>query len=117
MDLIDDIVSRWTRPRAKHELFDLLMSHQVPAAPVRDLDEVVNDANMHARGALQWQNHPELGRIVVQQTPLRFEGLRPLPIEPSHKLGADTESVLRERLGLGDAEIHSILSMSAGTNR
>jgi CoA:oxalate CoA-transferase len=117
MDLIDEIVSRWTRPRAKQELFDLLMSHQVPAAPVRDLDEVVNDTNMHARGALQWQDHPELGRIVVQQTPLRFDGLQPLPIEPSHKLGADTEPVLRERLGLGDAEIQAILSTDAGINR
>jgi CoA:oxalate CoA-transferase len=113
MDVVDNLVSEWTRSRGKQELFDLLMSYQVPAAPVRDLDEVVDDANMHARGALQWQDHPELGRIVVQQTPLRFDGLTPLKIEPSRPLGADTEMVLRERLGLSEIEIQAILSANA----
>jgi formyl-CoA transferase len=117
MDVVDDLVSQWTRSRGKQELFDLLMSHQVPAAPVRDLDEVVDDANMHARGALQWQDHPELGRIVVQQTPLRFDGLTPLKIEPSRSLGADTEVVLRDRLGLGKMEIQAILTANADTHR
>lgn len=96
MDLVDDIVGAWTRDWSKQEVFELLMEHRVPCAPVRDLDEVVTDRNMHERGALQYQHHPQLGRIVVQQTPLRFDGLRPIEITPSRTLGADTEDILRE---------------------
>ncbi len=103
MDEIDAIVSDWTRTRPKQESFELLMRSRVACAPVRSLGEVVNDAHMHERGALQWQDHPEFGRIVVPHSPLRFDGTELRPLEPSRALGADTEAVLRERLGPGAA--------------
>ncbi|MFZ4532097.1 MAG: CaiB/BaiF CoA transferase family protein [Alsobacter sp.] len=105
MDEVDAIVSAWTSPRTKEDAFQALMGAGVPCAPVRDLKEVMNDPNMHARGALQWQNHPEHGRIVVQHSPLRFAGVTPRPLEPSHALGADTTAVLRARLGWDDDRI------------
>jgi formyl-CoA transferase len=105
MDEVDAIVSAWTSARTKEDAFQALMGAGVPCAPVRDLQEVMNDPNMHARGALQWQNHPDHGRIVVQHSPLRFAGVTPRPLEPSHALGADTTAVLRERLGWADDRI------------
>ena len=96
IDEIDGIVGAWTRGFAKQALFELLMRHRVPCAPVRDLDEVVNDPHMHERGALQWQDHPDLGRIVVQHSPLRFLGSDLRPLEPSHALGADADSILAD---------------------
>ncbi len=100
IEMVDDTISAWTQTRLKGELFQMLMAHRVPCAPVRNLSEVVNDPHLHARGMLQWQDHPELGRIVVQHSPLRFAGDPQRPLEPSHTLGADTERVLEERLGL-----------------
>jgi formyl-CoA transferase len=105
IDEIDAIVSAWTRQFDKQRIFEVLMTHHVPCAPVRNLDEVMNDSNMHARGALQWQDHPVLGRIVVQHSPMRYTGVSPLPLEPSRDLGADTGMVLRERLGWDDERI------------
>jgi CoA:oxalate CoA-transferase len=105
IDEIDAIVSAWTRQFDKQHIFEVLMTHHVPCAPVRNLDEVMNDSNMHARGALQWQDHPVLGRIVVQHSPMRYTGVSPLPLEPSRDLGADTGMVLRERLGWDDERI------------
>ena len=101
MDEVDAIVSAWTGLRPKEEVFETLLAHKVPCAPVRTLDEVMADENMHARDALQWQDHPRLGRIVVQHSPLRFEGVEPVPLSPSRELGADTKAVLAERLGRG----------------
>lgn len=96
IDAVDELVAAWTGPQTKDALFARLMAAKVPCAPVRTLDEVVNDPNMHARGALEWQDHPTLGRIVVQQSPLRYDGVPPHPITPSRDLGADTERVLAE---------------------
>jgi formyl-CoA transferase len=94
MDAVDEIVSAWTSQHSKDQAFHLLMAAKVPCAPVRDLQEVMNDPNMHARGSLQWQDHPQLGRIVVQHSPLRFAGVPLRPLTPSHELGADTDAVL-----------------------
>jgi formyl-CoA transferase len=81
-------------------LFALLMKHRVPCAPVRTLMEVVNDPHLHQRGMLQWIDHPELGRIVVQSSPMRYDGAVPLPHEPSQTLGQSNDAVLSAWLGL-----------------
>ena len=96
MDAVDAIVGGWTVQSPKAELFAKLLAAKVPCAPVRTLDEVMLDENMHARGSLQWQDHPQLGRIVVQHSPLRYDGVTLLPLVPSRALGADTEAVLQQ---------------------
>src|SRR3546814_4578772 len=100
-------ISDWSSDVCSSDLwlFDAMMEAHVPCAPVRTLDEVVNDPNMHARGALEWQDHPQFGRIVVQQSPLRFDGSERFPLTPSRALGADTDAVLKERLGWDDARV------------
>lgn len=103
MALVDEIVAEWTRDIPTETLFRLLMAAKVPAAPVRNLDEVMNDPNMHARGTLEWIDHPELGRIVVQQSPFRFDGVPPVPLEPSRKLGSDTDGFLAQLSDPGGA--------------
>ena len=100
IDAVDEIVGAFTQRFAKQALFELLLKHRVPCAPVRDLDEVVNDPHMLERRALQWIEHPELGRIPVQSSPLRFEGVDPLPIVPSRRLGEDNVAVYGDWLGL-----------------
>lgn len=105
MDEVDALVESFTRKFLKQELFELLMKHRVACAPVRDLGEVVNDPHMHARGALQWIEHPEFGRIPVQSSPLRFEGADPLPIIPSRQLGQDNAAVYGDWLGLSKNQI------------
>ena len=108
VDAVDEVVSNWTRTRTKQAIFDDLIAHGVPCAPVRNLDDVVHDPNMHARGALQYQDHPEYGRIIVQQTPMRFDGLDPMRISPSRKLGEDAREVLSNMTTLQASEIDQI---------
>lgn len=108
VDAVDQAVSEWTQTRTKQAIFDELIASGIPCAPVRNLNEVVNDPNMHARGALQYQDHPEYGRIIVQQTPVRIDGLDPMKIPPSHKLGEDAREVLSTMTKLTDDEINQI---------
>jgi crotonobetainyl-CoA:carnitine CoA-transferase CaiB-like acyl-CoA transferase len=108
MDLVDDMVSSFTSRYDKQALFELLMKHRVPCAPVRDLDEVVNDPHLHARGALAWIDHPALGRIPVPRSPLRFHDAEQPPLVPSRQLGEDNRAVYGDWLGLSDAEIANL---------
>lgn len=105
MDFVDALVSAWTARHGKQELFELLIGCRVPCAPVRTLDEVVSDPHMHERGALEWVDHPELGRIVVPRSPLRFEEAEPVALTPSGRLGAANGAIYGEWLGLSTAEL------------
>ena len=108
MDEIDDLVGGFTAQHRKQALFDLLMKHRVPCAPVRNLDEVVNDAHMHARRALEWVEHPLYGRVCLPNSPLRYDGVEPAQIRPSGALGRDNHAVYGQWLGLSESEIKQL---------
>jgi CoA:oxalate CoA-transferase len=100
MDQVDALVGAWTSTRTRAEIVELLLAVRVPHAPVRDLDDVVNDAHMHARRSLERIDHPEYGPIVAQNSPIRYDALPPLPLVPSGRLGQHSREVMCERFGL-----------------
>jgi formyl-CoA transferase len=102
---VDELIESWTRTLTKNEVARRMLAAKVPCAPVRNLIEVMNDENMHARGSLQWIDHPELGRVVVCHSPLVFEGAERKPIEPSLPLGASNDAVFGKWLGHSDQEL------------
>ena len=75
---------------------------------MRDIVDVVNDEHMHARGALEWVNHPTFGRVVLPNSPLRFAGAAPLPLQPSGELGRDNMEVYSGWLGLNPTEVETL---------
>jgi len=101
-------VSTFSKKYNKLDLFALLLKHRVPCAPVRTLMEVVNDPHLHQRGMLQWIDHPELGRIVVQSSPMRYDSTPTMPHEPSQALGASNDAVLSGWLGLSKDKVDQL---------
>ena len=102
---VDELIESWTKTLTKNEVARRMLAAKVPCAPVRDLVEVMHDENMHARGSLQWIDHPELGRVALPHSPLVFEGTPRRPIEPSVPLGASNDAVYGEWLGHSQEEL------------
>jgi formyl-CoA transferase len=72
---------------------------------VRDLIEVTNDKHMHERGMLEWIDHPQFGRIVVPNSPLRLHGADPVERTPSPRLGQHNHEILGQMLLLDQVDI------------
>jgi crotonobetainyl-CoA:carnitine CoA-transferase CaiB-like acyl-CoA transferase len=87
------------------EIFSTAKRLRIPLAPVREVDEVMNDAHMHERGMLEWIEHDEIGRLVVPNSPLRFHGADPVATTPSPKLGQHNAEIYGGWLGLSEGEI------------
>ena len=102
---VDELIEDWTKTLTKDEVARRMLAAKVPCAPVRNLMEVMRDENMHARGSLQWIDHPELGRVVLPHSPLVFEGTQRRPIEPSLPLGASNDAVFGDWLGHSKEEL------------
>ncbi|MFV0297894.1 MAG: CaiB/BaiF CoA transferase family protein [Hyphomicrobiaceae bacterium] len=102
---VDELVESWSRTLPRDEVTTLLKAHRVPAAAVRNLREVMHDKHMHQRGMLEWIDHPELGRIVVPTSPLRFHGADKVPTTPSPKVGQHNTDIYGGWLGLSEADI------------
>jgi CoA:oxalate CoA-transferase len=108
MAQVDSLLESWTSQHPKQAIAERLLAALVPCAPVRELSEVILDRNMHARGSLQWVDHPELGRVVLPHTPLQFDGTERIPLQPSAKLGEDNRTIFGVWLGHSDQEIAAL---------
>ena len=110
MDEVDELVANWTANLKRDEVFAILRQSQVPAAPVRTLDDVVHDPSLHKRGMLVDVDHPHFGEIVVPHSPIRFVGEERLPIEPSPTLGQHSAEILAETLGRTASDVADLMA-------
>ena len=104
---IDDVtaaVADWTATRTRNEISALCDQYHVPAAPLRDMMEVLADPHLHARGFLT-DHVTDAVPVALPNSPMRYEGsaLRPLTSSPS--LGQHTDEVLTELCGLDEAAL------------
>jgi CoA:oxalate CoA-transferase len=113
MAQVDALLESWTSQHAKDEIAEKLLAAAVPCAPVRELSEVVLDRNMHARGSLQWVDHPDLGHVVLPHTPLQFEGTARIPLQPAARLGQDNKAIFGTWLGHSDEELVALAADGA----
>lgn len=86
-----------------------LTARGISAARVRTVEENLTDPHLRARGMLQPMNIEGVGEVVVQVAPYRMRGCEIAAGAPAAELGADTVSVFRNVLGLGDEKIRSLL--------
>jgi CoA:oxalate CoA-transferase len=105
---VDALVGQWTAALSKDEVFAAARRAHLPAAPVRALDDVVNDPHLHERGMLQRVDHPDLGSVVLPTTPLRLHGAPPPQLQPSPRLGQHNAEVYGRWLGLDAGEIDAL---------
>lgn len=108
MGLVDGLVEGWSKTLPRDEVMAQLKKYRVPSAPVRNLREVMLDPHMHQRGMLEWIDHPELGRIVVPTSPLRYHGADKVTTIPSPTVGQHNDDVYGNWLGLSAEEISAL---------
>ncbi|HMF97985.1 MAG TPA: CaiB/BaiF CoA-transferase family protein, partial [Vicinamibacterales bacterium] len=83
----------------------ILLPAGIPMGAINTLDQVVAHPQVRARGALVESRHPVAGTIRMVGPPVRMSGTPGAVRRPAPLLGEHTAEVLRERLGLTDAEI------------
>jgi CoA:oxalate CoA-transferase len=108
MDETDALVEAWTRTLPKMEVIARTKEYRIPCAPVRTAPEVMNDQHMHERGMLAHLDHPELGDIVVPNTPLRLHGTEKVGAAPSPAIGQHNAEIYGDWLGHSPSEIAAL---------
>lgn len=93
---LTDTAARW---------IEKIEAHGVPCGPIQGIDEALNDPQARAREMVVDMVHPRLGRMRTFNTPVKMEGTWGDAPAPPPLMGEHTAEVLREVLGLDDAEI------------
>jgi crotonobetainyl-CoA:carnitine CoA-transferase CaiB-like acyl-CoA transferase len=99
-ELLDAAVGRWIAARDLDEVLGAFEEAGAAIAPIYDVEQLVNDPHVQAREAITTVLDPDLGALKMQNLMFRL-GVTPGAIRfPGRGLGADTEQVYAELLGL-----------------
>ena len=104
---VNDAVAQWCAGRTTDEVVARFLAIEVAVGPVQGAFSAPDDPQIRHRGAIVPLWHPDRAEpsgYVGSAFPVRLSraDTRTAPAEP---LGASTESVLREVLGFGEAEL------------
>jgi crotonobetainyl-CoA:carnitine CoA-transferase CaiB-like acyl-CoA transferase len=86
----------------------VLLPAGIPMGAINTIDQVVDHAQVRARGALVQNTHPVAGTIQMTGPPVRMSETPGAVRTPAPLLGQHTDEVLRERLGMTVEEIATL---------
>jgi crotonobetainyl-CoA:carnitine CoA-transferase CaiB-like acyl-CoA transferase len=100
---IDAVIAAWTRANDSAVIRKILDAISVPGGPIYSVADMAADPHFNARGLFE--------QVDIDGKPLKIPAVLPRLSEtpgatqwPGPKLGAHTDAVLRDLLGLGDAD-------------
>ncbi len=103
---VNEIVRDWCSSLTRAEVLERCYATATPAAPLNDIADIFGDRQFHARRNLVAIDVDHTGETIIvpnvvpklSETPGRIKSLRP-------RLGEHTDEVLKDLLGMSDAEI------------
>ena len=105
--LIDDALAEWTRSLDSAEVLSRLAEADVPSGPIYSVAEIMEDPHYRAREMFH--------RVEIDGQPLVLPAMSPRlgttpggTAWPGPELGSHNREILKERLGLGAAEIEAL---------
>ena len=95
--------------KTRGEWLKILEAHDVPAAPLYDVAEVLDDPQVKHLGLIEEVEHPQAGKLKFVGGPVRFDNLAKDKTEPPPLVGEHSERILRE-LGHNDTAIKDLVT-------
>jgi crotonobetainyl-CoA:carnitine CoA-transferase CaiB-like acyl-CoA transferase len=102
---LEEVWIGWCQSRTRKEIWEKLRDIDYIGAPVLDVQEVMDDPHIRARGAFAQYDHPTGGRITLLNPWIRMSETPASIRAMSPKLGEHTDEVLAQVAGLSAAEI------------
>jgi crotonobetainyl-CoA:carnitine CoA-transferase CaiB-like acyl-CoA transferase len=107
VELLDEIVSEWVRTRTRDEVVAAFSDAGAAIAPVYDVAELMADPQIVARDAITQVDDPDLGPVRMQNLLFRMSDTPGAIRFTGRQLGADTDAILGDELGLDVADLRA----------
>jgi benzylsuccinate CoA-transferase BbsF subunit len=112
-DALDEALAGATRERERYALMHALQAAGVEAGVVQDFDDLLADPQLAHRGHWVPLTHVHLGTLQFDRSGFRLSAGSGALTRPGPNLGQHNREVLRDVLGLDDAEIERLVADEA----
>jgi crotonobetainyl-CoA:carnitine CoA-transferase CaiB-like acyl-CoA transferase len=107
-DEMDGLLAPWLTAHTKQEIYGLCREKRVPFAPVRNMEEVVNDEHLKVRDYFVEFDHPVVGKVKYPGAPGNFSETPWAIDRPAPLLGEHNEEVYCKRLGYAKEDLEEL---------
>jgi len=108
-NLLNYEIEKILQKKTLEEWSDIFSQHDVPHAPILDVEEILNYPQIKARDLVKKVNHPKYGDIKYVGSPIKYQNEELNNKTPPPLLGEHTEEVLSDILGYNDESIKKVL--------
>ncbi|WP_413467588.1 CaiB/BaiF CoA transferase family protein [Mycobacterium sp. RTGN3] len=110
---VDGLVAAWIAGHTFEHAMKVFLAEDVAAAPIYDAQQLLADEHLRARGTFVTLDDPDLGAMTVQGPVARLSETPGHVAHLGRALGADTDAVFAELLGLDTDRLAAL--RAAGT--
>lgn len=107
-DEMDGRLAPWLMAHTKAEIYRMCLEKKVPFAPVRNMEEVVNDDHLAFRQFFVEVEHPAAGKLKYPGAPGRLSETPWAMDSPAPLLGQHNEEIYCRRLGYSKEELEAL---------
>ena len=105
-------IEDWTMTKTKFEVMDICNALNIPVGPILSLKEISEDESLRQTGTIVDVEHPERGNYLTVGNPIKLSD-SPSDVVRSPLLGEHTDEILKDVLGMSDADISEAKKMGA----
>ncbi|MCH8106920.1 MAG: CoA transferase [Chloroflexi bacterium] len=99
------LITPWFMQHTKEEILRICLENRVPCAPVRNIDEVLDDDQLNSRDYFQDLDHPEAGTLRYPGPAYRLSETPCRNVRPAPTLGQHNVEILCGELGMEPSEL------------
>jgi len=98
-------IEEWTSQYTTEEVCEMLDAESIPVGPILNIDELLENPHLEARGMLVDIPHPTFGTIKYPGNPLKFSETSDLRFDRAPLLGEHNEEILKNTLNMNPEKI------------
>jgi crotonobetainyl-CoA:carnitine CoA-transferase CaiB-like acyl-CoA transferase len=108
-DELDERLEGWTMQRQCEDVVELLQEAGIPAGVVQDAEDLAKDFHLGRNGFFSAAEHPVLGKVFSDRSPIRMGGVAQTPWKTAPLLGENNRYVFTELLGFTEDELSTYI--------
>lgn len=107
-DAIQEVIEDTLKDYTMEEATQLVLSKGIPAGPILNIKQILEDPHVKEREMFVEMDHPTLGRITVNGCAIKLMDTKPSVRTPAPQLGQDNKAIYEGLLGMSEEEFATL---------